>query len=973
MLLLGRESKSQRYPFYNLNVENGLIQSQARGGLAQDKFGNLWIATLGGLSKYDGRGFVNYTVRDGMLSNDVNTIAADENGTIWIGDSKGISKLDEHGFTHFKLQSSETPLANNVSQIVPAKEGLWCISGGNLFHFTNGKPIKFKLPRKDVKLLSVLPYQELIYIAADNGWLYSYNGQSFDSVNISTQEKVFTFQIFADQKKNIFLATNRGLYQVNGKEVKMVTVKQLPVNVPIISLTQDKTGALWAAIGSGVLKITDTTIKWFNKKNGLCDNTFYDLLTDKEGNVWMASDGQGVFRFSGAEFSSLDERSGLPSAQVMSIGADKAGKIYLGTYESGLYSFENGSINKIKLPEHHNSVMAMSYAENEIWMGISGGGLLAYDGKKFKKFTTQNSALPSNQVSTIYEDEQHRLWIGTLSGLVYKRGNDFVTLPLSNIAIQDITTIGQDSVLIASSNGLKLYHNGELKDFVTGKAPDSATIQCLIKNGNALWLGSSDNGLIYYNLISRRTFIINKSNGLHSDFIYNIIDDDKGNIWVGTGYGIHQITYREGTSPIIRFFGKEQGISGMESNHNAVMKMPDGSIWFGTTNGAAHYSPVAKNVVANPISIVLQSVKLFGQDIADADYFDSLDHWTKIPYGLRLPFKKNNLTFTFHAVSLTGGEQIDYRYRIKGLDAPWSEWSDVNTVTYPALPPGKYVLDVQSKTSDNDDIVRELNYDFEIITPFHQTWLFRFIILAACILLGVTLQYIANRRKQNRLKLVQALRKEEQAKVRMRTAEDFHDEIGNKLTRINILTNVLKNKIGKTSPDTERIIHQIQDNTGQLYSGTRDILWSLKPANDNLNEILLHIKDFGADLLQDTDIDFVFEGDDTHWNQYRLPLDVSRNLIMIFKEAMNNCLKYSGATKVILKVNLKTDDRLEMILADNGTGFDLENVPKGHGLDNMNIRASRINGLLTTNTAPGKGTMITLNFHLLPDLPLKRG
>jgi len=72
---------AQRYPFYNLNVENGLIQSQARG-LAQDKDGNLWISTLGGLSRYDGEEFTNYTVRDGMLSNDINTVAADDDGKI---------------------------------------------------------------------------------------------------------------------------------------------------------------------------------------------------------------------------------------------------------------------------------------------------------------------------------------------------------------------------------------------------------------------------------------------------------------------------------------------------------------------------------------------------------------------------------------------------------------------------------------------------------------------------------------------------------------------------------------------------------------------------------------------------------------------------------------------------------------------------------------------------------------------------
>ncbi|HTN47321.1 MAG TPA: two-component regulator propeller domain-containing protein [Flavipsychrobacter sp.] len=966
-------AKAQIYPFYNLNVENGLIQSQARGGMAQDKFGNLWIATLGGLSKYDGDNFTNYTVRDGMLSNEVSTITADENGTIWLGDAKGISRVDEKGFTHYRLQSAEYPLANNISEIVPFNKGLWCIADGKVFSFINNKSQELKLPSAHAKATSVAMVKNVLYVAAENGTVYQYKNRNWDSSSQQLPSRGYIFQVFIDSKDRVLLATSLGIYQLLGKKMLPFLVNHKPVQVAITSIAEDKAGTLWAGMGSGVLKLTDTSLKWFNKKNGLSDNPFYHMLTDKEGNVWMASDGQGVFRFSGAEFSSLDERSGLPSAQVMSIAADKKGTIFLGTYEAGLYSFENGKIHKIKLPEDNNAVMAMCYAHNALWMGIFGSGLLEYNGKTFKRYTTKNSSLPSNHISTIYNDDENRLWVGTVNGLAYKKGNEFVSLPLKDVTIQDLVSIGYDSILIATSNGIKFYHHQKLEDFKTGAAPDSATAQCLLKRGNELWIGSSDNGLIYYNLRSQKSFVLNKSNGLQSDFIYNIIDDNEGNIWIGTGFGIHKITYREGKKPLIHFYGKEQGISGMESNHNAALKMPDGSIWFGTTNGAAHYSPSATSVTAAPITIVMQSVKLFGENISDTAYFDSTDHWYKIPYGLRLPFKKNNLTFTFHAVSLTSGERIIYRYRIKGLDAPWSEWSGVNTVTYPALPPGKYTLQVQSRAQDDEKMVRELNYPFEIITPFHQTWLFRFSILGACILLGVTLQYIANRRKQNRLKLVQALRKEEQDKVRQRTAEDFHDEIGNKLTRINILTNVLKNKIGPTTPDTERILHQIQDNTGQLYSGTRDILWSLKPSNDNLQEILNHIKAFGADLFQDTEIEFVFEGADPRWNNYRLPLDVSRNLIMIFKEALNNCLKYSHATKVVLNAALKNDDRLEMSLADDGNGFDMETVKKGHGLDNMTIRSKRINGILAIHSLPETGTLISLNFRLLPDLPLKRG
>jgi signal transduction histidine kinase len=400
-----------------------------------------------------------------------------------------------------------------------------------------------------------------------------------------------------------------------------------------------------------------------------------------------------------------------------------------------------------------------------------------------------------------------------------------------------------------------------------------------MRNGE-MWLGSGDNGVIRYDMHAHKASVINKNNGLRSAFIYNIVSDDDGNIWVGTGYGIHKITTSIGNDPVVTFYGKAQGIMGMESNQNSVLKLPDGSIWFGTTNGALHYDPHTTAVASAPSLIVLQSLKIAGENIIDPAWYDSVDNWYGIPYNLRLPYKKNNIAFTFQAITLSGAQQALYRYRIDGLDVPWSDWSTTNSVTYSALPPGKYTFRVQCR-SDAGTSAPELTYTFEIIAPFQKTTWFRYAVLLACLLLGILLQYSYNSRKQRRQKLLAKLRSEEQGKIRTRTAEDFHDEIGNKLTRINVLTNVLKNKVTLT-PETTRILGQIEDNTSQLYSGTRDILWSLKPSNDGLYEILHRIRDFGVELFQDTEIQFTFTGNDNEWHKFRLNMEMSRNLIMIF-------------------------------------------------------------------------------------------
>jgi signal transduction histidine kinase len=178
-----------------------------------------------------------------------------------------------------------------------------------------------------------------------------------------------------------------------------------------------------------------------------------------------------------------------------------------------------------------------------------------------------------------------------------------------------------------------------------------------------------------------------------------------------------------------------------------------------------------------------------------------------------------------------------------------------------------------------------------------------------------------------------------------------------------VLTSVLKNKIQQT-PDTARILGQIEENTSQLYSGTRDILWSLKPSNDNLYELLSRIRDFGNELFQDTEMAFSFEGIDEGWRKYRLPMDVSRNLLMIFKEALNNALKYSEAKTVWIEVVMKRRNVMQLVIRDDGKGFDLQLYKKGNGINNMTIRAGRINGRLYVDSRPGKGTIISLTFKI---------
>ena len=970
-ILLSSGVFAQRYPFHNLSVDDGLIQSQATC-LAQDKVGNLWIGTLGGLSRYDGRNFTSYTVRNGLVSNAVWAVAVDSQSNIWIGGASGISQFNGRKFIYYTRPQPTPRTNNNAEQIQIIHDTTWWRVQGEIYYITAGKIKYFKEPGPEqYPVSSILAENNGLWFAKE-GVVYYYDHTNWHTYALpltADQKPPAIFRIFRGKDNVLWVIANNGLYTINNGTHEEYTINGASLSFLGLrsSVTQDKAGALWFGTNSGVVKISGKTLQYYNKHNGLSDNTFFDVSTDAEGNVWMASDGQGIFRFSGSRFSGLDETMGLPSAQVMAIAADRLQNLFLGTYDAGLYTFTDGKINTLAFPSNPvPAITSLCFTRSlKLWIGTRDRGLWSYENDVFRQYESPERDFPSNSIQSLYEDPQSRLWIGFANGAMVYEHDSFKTVIAKNIPVVSFLALGGGKVLIATEAGLMLYNDGSVADFKTNTIADSSSIKCFVLKGQDLWMGSSDNGVICYNMTTGKAFVVNRSNGLRSDFIYNIITDNDGNIWVGTGFGIHEIKMGQNNEPHVTFYGKAQGITGMESNINAVIKLPDGSIWFGTTNGAMHYQPHADVVSAAPTSIVLQSVKLAGESIIDRGYYDSTDSWYGIPYGLQLPYKKNNIAFSFQAVTLSGAQDVLYRYRMEGLETPWSDWSATNSITYSALPPGKYVFHVQCMGADGQNNP-ELSYSFEIITPFQKTTWFRYAILFACILAGIILQYIANNRKQRRQNLLDKLRIEEQGKIRARTAEDFHDEIGNKLTRINVLTSVLKNKVPLT-PETTRILGQIEENTAQLYSGTRDILWSLKPSNDNLYEILYRIRDFGNELFQDTDVNFTFTGSDEKWHNFRLPLDMSRNLIMIFKEALNNCLKYSKAKNVSIEVILKSKNILQMVLKDDGEGFDIQTIKRGNGLNNMNTRAERLNGKLYIDSRKNKGTIINLTFKIPPN------
>jgi signal transduction histidine kinase len=472
-------------------------------------------------------------------------------------------------------------------------------------------------------------------------------------------------------------------------------------------------------------------------------------------------------------------------------------------------------------------------------------------------------------------------------------------------------------------------------------------------------MGTTDRGLLRWSLKTGRIANFNMSSGLPSNFIYSLYVSDEQTVWAGTGFGISNLFLNDsGGVRAVKNYGRAEGLLGMECNHNAVLHASDSGLWFGTTKGLFHFNPSRQPEDKQPM-VVLKSVKLFSSAITDSALCSGFDNWFNIPQQLRLKSGQNHLTFEVGGIYFTNPDAVRFKYKLEGIDQDYVTSANP-VIVYASLPPGKYVLKVMGVTKSGVVSVNTIEYPFEIEKAFYQTGIFQVLVVLLLISSGALVVFFTSRRKQKQKEVLEKIREEEFMKLRHRTAEDFHDEVGNRLTRISVLADILKSKVGGPEQETIKIVKQIKENTNALYSGSRDIIWSLNPQNDGIYEITEHIKDIGAALFNDTAVEFNFTHNIGPHRRERLKLDYSRNLIMAFKEIYNNILKHASAKNVDIDFTFTGENGLRVQVRDNGVGFESGEEQRGNGLKNIRNRVSRMNGVCRIDSAPGRGTVINI-------------
>ena len=198
-------------------------------------------------------------------------------------------------------------------------------------------------------------------------------------------------------------------------------------------------------------------------------------------------------------------------------------------------------------------------------------------------------------------------------------------------------------------------------------------------------------------------------------------------------------------------------------------------------------------------------------------------------------------------------------------------------------------------------------------------------------------------------------------RLRTKIARDLHDEMGSTLTSINILSKVAMSN-DQVNEQVQLYLQKIKDHSGKMMESMSDIVWAINPANDSLEKVLIRMKEFAAEMLEQAGINYYFETDIAS-GELQLNLEQRKDLYLIFKEAINNAVKYSTATEMNFLLQCR-DGLLLLRITDNGNGFDVGLSSAGNGIKNMNSRAAAMNASFHIESIKGTGTSIILQKRL---------
>ena len=897
------------------STEEGLPQSSVHS-IVQTPDGYLWLATEGGLVRFDGLTFQTFDRSDqpAFTSDDICCLEAESSG-LWIGTADGVLRLQQGRFRRYG--TAEGLASSAVELIHVTRDGALLVETADGWSKWNNAGFT-RLPSAPAELKA--DGSGLVALPKNSSW-------KFSSAVVSGAGRVWRV----------------------GKELPTGRIQTVIV---------DREGLAWVGMNSGlfVLSAEKSAAIPVTLLNG---NSVLSLFEDAEGNHWVGTETSGLHVLRRLAFRS---EAALVDQAVTGVAQTKDGSIWVGTRDAGLRRVHaDGVQEQIPVNKLTSGVILCLAPEwsGGLWVGTPDGLNYIAPDNSVRRITSADG-LPDDYIRALVGDSDGSVWVGTRQGLAHlqKFGED--------LSIRTLTTndgLGGDLIgalmfksgelWAATSGGLSVVHSDATVSNFTAKDGLGATIATAMAEDPAghLWVAGNNGSLSYMN--GQRFLPVGRFAEQERDGnIEGITLDRLGFFWLRMDRGIRRIAVNVLTACV----GKDRcvlqngetvqyGLADGLPNDEVVAGEPSvgwltthGEIWFPTRGGVAivdsGHLPV--NAVAPPVVLQRFSVDDISEPIG--------------PDLLKIPFGHARFTMEYAGLSFTAPSEVRYRFRLDGFDKNWTDAGNRRSATYTNLTPGHYVFHVQARNKDGawNDAGAELR--FRIVPPIYRRWWFLLLSLLMIFALVAGMYLLRLRRLEREFDAVLA--------ERNRMAREIHDTLTQDFVGASLQLDLITQHLnrGKFELALEQVKRTRQLVTEGLEEARRSI-WELR-VNNSQDSLPTRL---GKIVQRDT-----FSSIHTRLHvggAYRVvDPKVEMELLRIAQEALSNVLHHARSAETSVELHYSSD-MLMLTIEDKGVGFRVSEASgkTGHyGLLGMKERAATIDGTLEVTSEPGRGTKVTL-------------
>jgi signal transduction histidine kinase/ligand-binding sensor domain-containing protein len=966
--LWGAEVSPVSYLSRSWRVDDGLPHN-ATTRIVQDRRGFLWVATGGGLARFDGREFKVYPLPDASpgASLNIRDLALEEDGSlVMLPASGGVMRFRDGVFS---VHPASAAFGTRQLLFLYLERGgaIWVVSGQDLIRWQNGKTETFGprdgLNRRGHHPSVVVDAEEKVWVAVGD-----FFGRYEDGKLTRWPEPVgMAINLAPANQGGIWVATYERLSRlVNGKLQTVASGLEWSEDREALQeVYEDRNNVLWlASRRHGLSRFQNGRVH----RTPTSHEQIVAILEDNEGNIWVASSGGGIERLRPRTFELHDSTTGLPDDMSTSVCSDASGALWLANRRGGVVRIADGKSEVIRgpavTPSFYASVVCPD-REGGIWVGAV-HGLFRMGPAPGSQLERVSSNLPDAHV--IFASRAGDVWIGSEDGrLGYFRQNVYHDVGekegYNRRRIYGIVEDKNGTVLMVSGDRRVYVWNGSrLEDLMpSAQIPGGLFYAAHADARGLLWIATSA-GLVLWR--EGKFHLFGAREGLPDDLLSQILEDERGRLWCGSRRGVFSVAVndllavadgREHRVNAVSLGAGEgmRGASTLNGFQPAAWKSGDGRLWFTTHEGVFGIDPEASQPSSQPPRVYIDEVFVDQRQMAAAD-------------TLRLRPEDQQIEFRFTALNFSAPEKVMLRHRLEGYDFGWVE-SNQRAASYARLPPGSYTLRVSAATQGGP-WSEPTALAITVLPAWWQTWWFRAgVLLAFAALVGGFVRFWSHRRLRSRLLRLEhehALEKE-----RARIARDLHDDLGGSLTQIGLLADRLKRQAAEAS--LKPALAQLAWRTRQLAGDLESIVWTVSPKNNTLDRLAMFVAQYARGFFRDTAIECVVQGEETVPAVPVSP-EAQHHILAVLKEALNNVLKHARATTVTVTM---AADGGELILriVDDGAGFDpaAAEHSERNGLTNMKARVTDLGGTLNFSSSQGHGTELVLRQPLASIAPVE--